>query len=151
VTGIVDFINARLDEDERGAVRAGGREWEVGPAFGARENMVRIREQGAFVDSVGSCAETWAFVGQVASIPNWRENAQHIARHDPARVLAEVDAKRRIIALADEASGLDMSVDNDRRVAPRDMAAEPYVGDLILRALALPYVGHPDYREEWTA
>jgi hypothetical protein len=68
---------------------------------------------------------------------------------NPARVLAECEAKRRIIDLAEEASGFDMAVDNDRRVGPRDMVEEPYIGDQILRALAQPYRDHPDWREEW--
>jgi hypothetical protein len=67
------------------------------------------------------------------------------------RILAECEAKRRIVELANEASGLDMSVDLDRRVGTRDTVAEPYVGDLILRALALPYADHADYRDEWRA
>jgi len=73
----------------------------------------------------------------------------HIARHDPARVLAECQAKRAIIEQADEASGLDAMVDNDRAVGPRDMETDPYVGDVILRHLAGVYADHPDYRQEW--
>jgi hypothetical protein len=29
------------------------------------------------------------------------------------------------------------------------MTDEPYIGDQILRALALPFANHPDWREEW--
>jgi hypothetical protein len=61
----------------------------------------------------------------------------------------EVDAKRRIIALAAEATGMDMGLDQEFLSRDRDETAEPYLGDLILRALALPYAHHPDYREEW--
>lgn len=53
---LLAWLREQLDADEQGAVRAGGGEWEVGPAFGARENIVRIREHGVLVDSVGSCA-----------------------------------------------------------------------------------------------
>lgn len=72
--------------------------------------------------------------------------------HDPdcpRRVLAEVEAKRRIVELADEASGLDAVVDGEFRVGSRDPVAEPYIGDLILRHLAAPYAGHPDYDARW--
>lgn len=55
----------------------------------------------------------------------------HIARHDPARVLAEVAAKRRIVDLADHLSGRNE------------------VGGAILRALASVYADDPDWREEW--
>lgn len=78
-----------------------------------------------------------------------RSTSEHIVLHDPARVLREVAAKRAIIEAADEATSNDMSVDNDRRVGSRNMAEEPYVGDLILRALAGVYSDHPDYRTEW--
>jgi hypothetical protein len=65
------------------------------------------------------------------------------------KILAECAAKRAVIEQADEATGLDMSVDNDRLVGTRDMAKEPYCGDLILRSLAAVYSDHPDYQPEW--
>lgn len=67
----------------------------------------------------------------------------------PARVLAECAAKRAIVVAAAEATGLDLQVDQEFRVGPRDETVEPYCGDVILRALALPYSFHKNYREEW--
>ena len=78
-----------------------------------------------------------------------RVQGEHIIRWHPARVLAECEAKRRIVEAADEATGLDMQVDSEFRVGFRDTSTEPYLGDVILRALALPYADHPDYRGEW--
>lgn len=77
------------------------------------------------------------------------EAGEHIARHDPATVLARIAADREILALADEASGLDSQVDGEFRLGRRDLAVEPYVGDLILRQLAAPHADRPGYREEW--
>lgn len=57
--------------------------------------------------------------------------AAHIARHDPARVLREVEAKRRIVD-ACERRGLVLSEIN-----------------WVVRVLALPYADHDDYREVW--
>jgi hypothetical protein len=54
-------------------------------------------------------------------------DAAHIARHDPARVLADVKAKRAIIG---------------------DEWSDP--GWDVLCALASAYADHPDYREEWS-
>ena len=54
----------------------------------------------------------------------------------PARVLAECDAKRRIVELADR--------DDNWRYGMHSEA----IGE-VLRLLALPYADHPDYREEW--
>jgi hypothetical protein len=66
---------------------------------------------------------------------------RHIARQDPARVLAEVEAKRGIIA-----------------EHPRsDSSSGPSCGCCFttgwpcptLRLLALPYRDHPDYQPDW--
>lgn len=69
---------------------------------------------------------------------------------EPTRVLAECEAKRRIIKLADDATSLDMQVDSGFRIGRRSEVAEPYVGDVILRSLAQPYRDHPDFKPEWT-
>jgi hypothetical protein len=58
---------------------------------------------------------------------------------DPARVLAEVDAKRRIIEHSERAAEL-------AKIGP---AAADGAWFLALRYLALPYAGHADYRLEW--
>ena len=57
-----------------------------------------------------------------------------VMEFDPTRVLAECEAKRRIVALIREAQVRGMDEDHD-----------PYV----LRALAAVYADHPDYRTEW--
>lgn len=56
----------------------------------------------------------------------------HVARWDPARVLAECEAKRRIVEL---------------NVYAYDDPPYRYC----LRLLALPYADHPDYQESWRA
>lgn len=63
---------------------------------------------------------------------------EHIARHDPARVLAEVDAKRRILDECESAI---------RKSAPRSNLND--LGWTVLRPLALPYADRPGYRDEW--
>lgn len=79
-----------------------------------------------------------------------REGSEPFLVVDSALLLAQVDATRRIITeVVDEATSLDMSVDLDRRVGSRDTAVEPYLGDVLLRLLALPYADRPGYREEW--
>src|SRR5690242_1162971 len=73
---------------------------------------------------------------------------------DPARVLAECEAKRRIIAALDmtpcPCQRAERCVIHDASAGPP--ALERYVDpvtDDVLAALALPYADHPDYREEW--
>ena len=56
---------------------------------------------------------------------------------DPARVLAECEAKRAVVGLHPEMLGWCQGC-----------AHESYPCRTLL-ALALPYADHPDYREEW--
>jgi hypothetical protein len=56
--------------------------------------------------------------------------ADHVVAWSPARVLAEVAAKRQILARFGH------------------MRNQP-VFDALMRLLALPYSGHPDYQQEW--
>lgn len=68
---------------------------------------------------------------------------------DPARVLAECRAKRRVVVLADEATGLDETVDMEREAGSRGESGIHYVGDRILRAMAAVYDGHRDFDPAW--
>lgn len=117
---LVEFLRARMAEDAAEAVMA----------TDYRANGIRL-------------ATTYETEGIITISAGVRLEPR------PGRAVAEVAAKRRIIDAAEEATSLDAMVDTDRRVRPRDLTAEPYVGDVILRALALPYADHPDYREEW--
>jgi hypothetical protein len=63
---------------------------------------------------------------------------------DPARVLAECEAKRRIIDAAVEVARVDLN----EPVEPDDQGLRDS-GVKILCALAVPYADHPDYLPEW--
>lgn len=70
--------------------------------------------------------------------------AEHIVRHDPARVLREIDAKRQLIERYERAM-------ENRRAHPDDLAS---AGALLalhgaVKLLALPYAEKPGYRAEW--
>jgi hypothetical protein len=76
------FIAARLDEDEAEARVLGGSEWD---AQHFRDGDWAIRGTG---------------MGPRAIADAWKpETARHVARHDPARVLREVAAKRAMVAM----------------------------------------------------
>jgi len=64
---------------------------------------------------------------------------RHQARHDPARVLAECDAKRRIVDGYWEPTLNDLDASDENTPVPL----------WTLKALALPYADHPDYQQEW--
>jgi hypothetical protein len=148
---IVDFLNARLKDDENTALAAAelcgchpaAPVWtHIDDPDNGDRIVIEDDPHGHQVKR--KLARKWCRTYQDMF------HGKHIARHDPARVLREVAAKRAIMELADEATGLDLTVDNDRRVEPRDEADEPYVGDLILRQLAAVYSDHPDYNSKWS-
>lgn len=96
-------------------------------------NFLRARLDADERVARAASAESWADeYGEFRS--RGGDNFAHVLRHDPARVLAEVEAKRRIVDLCDtetpETGGLPLAIRT-------------------LRLLALPYADHPDYDEAW--
>ncbi|MER7131231.1 DUF6221 family protein [Streptosporangium saharense] len=83
--------------------------------------------------------------------------AGHIILHDPARVLREVEAKRRIMGLHQEGVDNDLPDDEEPDPAAGDtrcmvcaaVGEPPYYPCQTLRILAHPYADHPDYQPEW--
>lgn len=73
------------------------------------------------------------------------------ARHDPARVLAEVEAKRRVLDLATlaaqhEVQDVDGPISRLEKALARVTAPEL---EKVVRLLAVPYADRPGYLEEW--
>lgn len=142
VTGLAEFAAARLDEEEKLALAAGGgvhcQEWDR-RGDGPLASVVEDGHGEVVVHTVPDDLEPTRV----------HDVARHIALHHPARVLREVAAKRKILELARDATALDRDVDLEFRTGLRDLQAEPYVGDLILRALAAIWDDHPGYDRGW--
>jgi hypothetical protein len=133
VNGLVEFLRARLDEDERRARRmAGG-----GHLEGAR----RWIAGEANADGVRTEA------GTPVTRFSWPYEMEHIARHDPQRVLADVAAKRAIVQMYENAF-LAQRTDLTRYNQIQDGAAVDVLG-VAVRHLAAVYVDHPAYRQRW--
>jgi len=69
--------------------------------------------------------------------------AAHVLRHDPARVLAECEAKRRIV---------ERYRRHERDVTPHGVALDDsarFALEDTVRDLAQTYADHPAYRQEW--
>ena len=123
------FVAARLDEDEAAAKAA-----TPGPWHAAGEDILSRAGDPYWT---GACAANAAGA-----------DAAHIARHDPARVLREVKAKRAIMAMWEHEN------------MPSVYQPEPEVQELInerrdtiemvLCEMAAVWSDHPDYRPEWT-
>lgn len=92
---LVQFLRARLDEDDQAARAAAWDEdmaakWRAGSTpYGGVQGAPRWYVEDAYEDAVVSRVDPQGSEDQGV--------AQHIARHDPARVLAEVDAKREML------------------------------------------------------
>lgn len=112
---LVEFIKARLDEDEKLAHEAVDDDYNwLGDSSGIDQYA---REPGTPV------IFTSGFFSQ-----GRRPYANpHIARHDPARVLAQVSAVRRLI----------------------DFYEGDWLPDYILAEFAGVWSDHPDYRAGW--
>jgi hypothetical protein len=119
---LVQFLRARLDEDEQTARRAGGA-WADGPAA----NWVTAA-------SSGDASEP---AHRVALVVADGERA-HIVRHDPARVLRDIEAKRDLLRVAERA--------HDYHETFTSGFASALEG--VLRLFAVAYAEHPDYRTE---
>ena len=67
----------------------------------------------------------------------------YLARHDPARVLREIDAKRQLL---DE---LLPDLEHADRLIEGEWGSGDDVARRFVRLLSLPYSDRPGYREEW--
>lgn len=140
---LTEFVTARLDEDEaiaRAAIEIAPLPWQKIYDEDGDDRWLDLRGGGG-----ASVVETESG----ANGPGL-EVAEHISRHDPARVLREVEAKRQIIAHhvqveADRGEPTGCAVchtGNDGWTEGSGLC-----GTVLL--LAAIYADHPGYREEW--
>ncbi|MCF3101806.1 hypothetical protein IPZ58_09440 [Streptomyces roseoverticillatus] len=135
--GLVAFLRARLDEDEQTAQAAAAGPW-IRHEHVAGVHVDDGTEDRKYGTAVADCRRVRNGYG----VPN----ALHIARHQPARVLAGVAALRSVLDLHDHPETSDGLPDSLNRFT--SAVQRQVIGD-VLRHLALPYADHPDYREEW--
>lgn len=134
---LAEFVLARIAEDKaaaRAAVepRAAAGPWITGKVASHLIDTVVYRPSPYNPELIVHAAST-EFAGRDAV-----DVAAHIARWDPARVLAECEAKRKLVRLAQHMSD-NAWQDGDQRAVTEFRAGQ------ILRFLALPYSEHPDY------
>jgi hypothetical protein len=153
------FYAARLDEDEAVAraanVKQEDPEWWCSPVIAAqamgRHGAVTVRSRR---DS--------AVMARVESVPgddypdeitDGTAVAAHIARHDPARVLREVAAKREILAFIFQ---YEAKIDGEwgcchsaGAIRLGECPETPPEKIDALRVAVAVYSDHPDYDEEW--
>lgn len=132
---IVEFLEARLAEDEAIARAIDNKQADSGWDFGYNQFGLAKTPPGWYVTPhIGLAYEA--------------ESAAHIARNDPARVLREVAAKRAIIADMNHAEDVaEAEREVDREYWSWESKAEALTD--ALRRLASVYADHPDYNESW--
>jgi hypothetical protein len=157
---ITDFLLARIGEDEavaQAAIDKGrpGTHWQWVRAYDdvvvedpalddTDEYQYSLRTVEHFPTASG-VGDLPAFViGAV--FPSESLGHVHIARHDPARVLAECKAKRQVI---DAAWISDMNHEAERDDRTRAQVEADGDEPFIVFALAAVYASHPDFRAEW--
>lgn len=113
---LVEWLRGQLADDEKTARAATPGPWSA-----------RFQDTGAVVDPGVAFDREEGGVG-------W-EDAVHIARHDPAAVLADIDAKRAVLDLLNLTAG------------PHDPATG--VLNEVVHALARAYRHKPGWKSSW--
>lgn len=125
---LVAWLRQQLDDDEEVASDAAGL------------SASRSRWMRDAISCVVDATDNGLIVyGEGTPTP---EQAEHIARHDPARILREVEVKRRIM----EKHGASDRMEYSYFLCTGCSDGHPCD---TLRLLALPYDDHPECREEW--
>lgn len=137
IADLLVFFHARLDEQEAAAAAAGG----------TSEGWQALGTGVYSAASVDDDVPPLVTVGpEVGGSDKDAARAEHIALHDPAHVLREVEATRGLLKqyTAPEASKGLPGAFNRYAASTQRMAVE-----MAVRHLAQAHADHPDYRPEW--
>lgn len=139
---LIAFVKARLDEDEtiaREAASVAGPDWTwktlVPEGYDEPTDYITSVAGSFLMDTMGSI----------------QAESPHVARHDPVRVLREVEAKRAIV---DEVLKYEATIDGEWGCGhTEEQIAAGGCPEIqvpaSLRSLAAVWSDHPDYRAEW--
>lgn len=145
VDELVAFLRAALDRDEQVAREAIPGPWEakwwgVRTAYDFdRPGYIHHGERVGIANNSGTVGNREAEM----------RNAEHIARWDPARVLAEVQAKRRHIARWEEVNALVLAEPDQPSMIRNELLSVRKAYLDVIKDDAQPYAGQPGWREEW--
>jgi hypothetical protein len=137
VDDLVQFLRDRLDEDEQIARAATEGPW-VAEVSGETGHCVIPADAQSTREFV---AKTQLYAAAF--------DAEHIAAHNPARALREIDAKRQIIARYVEHERLDRETFDAEGQHARSLVSLRAAYLDAVRELAAVYSDRPGYREEW--
>lgn len=135
-TTLIAFLHARLDEDEQVAHAAAPGPWEyqdIESVGGGRicDPEVAIANVDWDTEPVNPRIRRFRAAEQADA------TGEHIVRHDPQTVLADIAGRRAIV---------DWS---ERQLAEFGSVVDPGVR-VVLSGLAVRYSGHPDHSSAWS-
>ena len=133
---IVEFLEARIAEDEGAAEAATEGPWEWRPK-GDTPGIYPVDGRLGWVALPQMTQQQYlALTSSDPGAPK-HSNAEHIARHNPARILAECKAKRAII------DAIRRQEEDD------DPMAWIVASGILLKTMAAVYADHEDYAHIW--
>jgi hypothetical protein len=152
MTDLVGFLTARWDEDEAMARAAIEKSAGVG-VYGEQDRTGRWRAttDGIYADTPYSNGPF--AVGTYEHLD--KEVGAYIAAYDPSRVLADIAAKRRMLA---ELVPMIETLEEIDELASNAVLPAEYCGAIgrdrsastrLLRLLAAPYAEHPGFDPAW--
>jgi hypothetical protein len=132
VDELITWLRKQLDDDDRVAQGA------LHPDAVNPGSWITEHHNSEYHDEPNRCHIAEDKGGHYWSVAHevFVPNAEHMARWDPARVLAEVDAKRERLTWIEGELGDD----------PTDEAAQ-----WLAKLEGMPFAGRPGWREEWRA
>lgn len=146
---LIAWLNQQIDDDERVANEAGGNEWAT-VALGS--SVVAFNTSATFTDINPAEEVKLAIVAESQS----EELVRHVTRNDPARVLREVAAKRKTLAVHRITNhppfpGDDRPQHSCQRCdwTPEEELWNYGVACEAVLAIASVYSDRPGYRDEW--
>lgn len=143
--GLITWLRAQLDEDERLARAAKPGPWKYDPD--PCEDEVYSVHDGEHGDLVGD------IVAYVRGLRYQEANGSHVANWNPTRALDEIKAKREILGDCTKYMGKQSEMRHPEAM-PHDVPWISPVANFAFRTLlrlAAPYADRPGYQSEWTS
>lgn len=141
---ITEFLLARFAEDESVALAATPGPWSFADEHGLMPEADPAWCISQMRPGYETMSDTEGYIGDIAEVWCDRKDAcpdaEHITRWNPARVIAQCEANRLVLVWHQQYNSTGCGGDECHGLEDQCPT---------LRALALPYVDHPDWREEW--
>lgn len=155
VSEIVKFLEARLAEDEAIALKAGGSEaeWLYRAEYDNETGNEVVWANSRSEDNFGGSAKPFVTYRRHVTMDHEgclpavdEDDGTHIARHDPARILREVAAKRAIVKAYEDA---DIRAHDTYGGYEDILNGESNGLERALELLTATYSNHPDFDPDW--